>query len=340
MNLPDHVCDPSRQPRLSRRHLLALPLALTALARATSAQAQAVAFARPITIINPFPPGTITDTVSRILGQPMSQTLGTPIVVDAKPGASGAIAAQYVAHAPADGTTLLIGSSTVFTINPHLVKKLPYRPNEDFVPVATILSVPTVLVARPDFPADNLRDFVRLARQSPGKFSYASFGSGTSAHLIMEHLKHEAGIDLLHVPYKNGSTAAAALIGGEVNVGFDSLFSAIPRAKSGQIKILGVMQSQRASAVPDIMSTTDAGYPQVGYRAWLALFAPAATPVATLDTIAAAMRQAASMPDIQKRFADLGTEPMNLDRPAFLQHLRAESAQMESIIRLAKIEQG
>jgi tripartite-type tricarboxylate transporter receptor subunit TctC len=322
---------------ISRRHILVAPFALAGLGKAT---AQTGVFSRPITIINPFPPGTITDTVSRILGQPMSQMLGTPVVVDSKPGASGAIAAQYVMRAVPDGRTLLIGSSTVFTINPHLVKKPPYKPFEDFVPVATILSVPTVLVARPDFPADNLRDFIRLARQSPGKFSYASFGNGTSAHLIMEHLKHEAGLDVLHVPYKNGSTAATALIGGEVNVGFDSLFSAIPRAKSGQVKILGVMQAQRASAVPEIMSTTDAGYPQVGYMAWLALFAPAATPVATLDAIAAAVRRAASQPDIQGRFAELGTEPMSLDRPTFLQHLRKESAQMESIIRLAKIEQG
>ena len=123
-------------------------------------------------------------------------------------------------------------------------------------------------------------------------------------------------------------------------MGFDSLFSAIPRAKSGQVKILGVMQGQRASAVPEIMSTSDAGYPQVGYTAWLALFAPSATPVATRDVISSAVRKAASQVDIQKRFAELGTEPMNLDRPAFLQHLRTESAQMESIIRMAKIEQG
>ena len=124
----------------------------------------------------------------------------------------------------------------------------------------------------------------------------------------MERLKHEAGIDVLHAPYKNGSTAATALIGGEVNVDFDSLFSAISRAKSGQVKILGVMQGQRASAVPDIMSTSDAGYPKVGYMAWLALFAPSATPVTTLDVIASAVRQVASQADIQKRFAELGTE--------------------------------
>ena len=323
-------------PRPGRRQLLG---AAAALAACWQLPARAQAFpSRPITVINPFAAGGITDLMARLLSPRLTAQLGQPIVVDSKPGAGAAIGAVYVARSAPDGHTLLLGSSTAFTINPHLNAKLPYDPFRDFVPVSSVLSVPNVLVAKPGFAAHNLSEFIALAKDKPGKLTYGSYGNGTSTHLIMEHLKHEAGIDVLHVPYKNGSTAVMALLGGEVDVSFDSLYGAMPRIKAGQVMPLAMMQPERSPGLPNVMSTTDAGYGKVGYTAWLAFFVPAATPPAVVQALSAAVRSAVEAPEVRAKLAEMGCDPLLLSNETFGRMLRAESEQMRSIITLAKIK--
>lgn len=319
-----------------RRVLLGLPLMGVLSAGRTHAQGAWMP-ARPVTIVSPFPPGNISDHVARAVQQKLAASLGQAVVVEYKPGAGSVLAFGHVARSAADGSTILLGSSTGFTISPHLQAKLPYEPFRDFVPLASVLAVPSLLVALPKLPARDLSELIDLARRKPGALSYASYGVGTSPHLIIEQLKHAVKIDLLHVPYKGGTASMQALLAGEVDVSFESLSSALPRIQSGQVKALAVMQPERTALLPDLMSIGDAGYPGVGFPPWLGLFAPAGTPAHIVQALSKGIRAAVNDPENRARFTQLGTEPMDLEPAVFAQFLRRESDQMAAIIKAANI---
>ena len=233
---------------------------------------------RPIRIVVPYPAGGGIDVISRVAGQRLSQRLGQPVLIDNRPGGGTILAAEQVAKAAPDGYTLMITTDSTITINPHLYAKLPYDPVRDFVPVTQLLLLNQLLLANPSVPAGNLKELIAYAKANPGKLNYASYGSGSQPHLAMETLKNQAGIDIVHVPYKGIPQAVPAAIAGEVQLTFSGAASSQAHIKSGRLKALAVGGKNRLALMPEIPTFAEAGFPDVPANAWFGLFAPAGTP--------------------------------------------------------------
>jgi tripartite-type tricarboxylate transporter receptor subunit TctC len=232
-------------------------------AMAPRANAQAPAFpARTITLVCPLAPGSSIDVIARVYATRASALLGVPVIVDNKPGAGGAIAAGLVMRAPADGNTLLIASNT-YIVAPHVYRKSEYDPLVTFTPVTGLFTTGIVLSARPDFPARSLGEFIALAKANPGKYTYSTWGVGTSAHLQMELLRMRTGIDVLHVPYKSGPEASQATMSGLTDLGFDTVFGVAPRLKAGQLRALTVFAPRRATVLPEVPTNVEQGIPDI-----------------------------------------------------------------------------
>ncbi|MEQ1516605.1 MAG: tripartite tricarboxylate transporter substrate binding protein, partial [Usitatibacteraceae bacterium] len=238
---------------------------------------------RPVKIVLGFPPGQATDTVARAIAQKLTESLGQIFIVENKPGASGSIGTDFVAKSAPDGYTLVMGSSGVLAVNPSLFSKLPYDPVRDFAPITVVVSVPLFMIANPNFPPNNIKELVAYAKANPGKIAYASSGSGITNHLAMELFKSVAGIDMLHVPYKGGPPAVTDLIGGQVQVMFETGPGALPHVKSGKLKAIAVSSLKRSAAMPSLPTVAESGYPGFESIAWIAISAPAGT---TKDIIA------------------------------------------------------
>lgn len=234
--------------------------------------------ARPIRLICPFPPGGAADMTARMLAQRFSDQLREQVVVDNRSGAAGVIGVQIAAKSPADGHTLLLASSSNFTFGPAVEAKLPYDPARDLMPVALAVIVPNVLTAHPGLPAHSIGDLIRLAKESPGRISYASPGSGTTSHLIGVLFERAARIQLLHVPYKGGGPALVDLMGGHVQLLFGGISTSLPLIKSGKLLGLGVTTMKRSQAAPEIPTIAESGLPGFEVIQWFGLAAPVATP--------------------------------------------------------------
>ena len=287
-------------PCLSRFALGAL------FAMVTSAALAQTYPARPIRLILPFPPGGATDVIGRVVGQPLSARLGQPVVVENRPGSNGNIAAETVARARPDGYTLLLGSDSLFGINPHLYAKMPIDPHKELVPVATLVSNQLVLAINPAvMPVNDLREFAALAR-NPGKtLFYASIGNGSQHHLAMEMLKQYAGISLTHVPYKGGGPAAIALMSGEVGAMFGG-GSVVPLVKQGKMRALAVSSTKRSAALPGL-PTIGEFYPGYEVNIWQGLMAPVGTPEAIVSKLRADVNAVLAQPEVGERLANSGS---------------------------------
>lgn len=293
--------------------------------------------ARPIRIVVPFGAGGVNDIVARALAERLKPHLGIAPIVENKPGAGSVLGANLVAHGPADAYTLLMGANTAFTVNPNLQKNLPYDVQRDFVPVSALFSVPIVLLARPDFAADRIDELVALAKRSPGSLSYASFGQGSSSHLVMEWLKTRAGIDIVHVPYNGGPAATQALLAGQVPLAFDALTGALPQLRAGKVKAIALMQGRPSAAAPELPTMAGSRHADIELVAWAGLFAPAATPADRLDRLRRAIAEALRSPDFVTRLAEFGADP-DLATPAELAaRIRSESARIARIVADAHI---
>jgi tripartite-type tricarboxylate transporter receptor subunit TctC len=256
---------------------------LAALLLAFSAVGAAPALAqtypsKPIRIVVPYPAGGGIDVISRVIGERLGRSLGQPVLVDNKPGAGTLLAAEYVAHAPADGYTLMVTTDSTLTINQHLYAKLPYDPVKDFAPITQLVLLNQLLLANPAVPANNLKELIAYAKANPGKLNYASYGSGSQPHLAMETLKAQAGIDIVHVPYKGIPQAVPAALAGEVQLTFSGAASSQAFIKAGKLKALAVGGKTRMPLLPDVPTFTESGFPDVPSNAWFGLFAPAGTP--------------------------------------------------------------
>lgn len=241
--------------------------------------AQAAAYPnKPIRIVVPYPPGGGIDTMSRVIGNQLSQRWGQPVIVDNKPGAGTIVAAENVAKSAPDGYTLMITTDATVTINQHLYAKLPYDPVKDFVPVMQLVFLNQLLLAHPSVQASNVKELIAQAKANPGKLNYASYGSGSQPHLAMEILKSQAGIDIVHVPYKGIPQAVPAAIAGEVQLTFSGAASSIAHLKSGRLKALAIGGKARLGLVPDVPTFAEQGFPDIPSNAWFGLFAPAGTP--------------------------------------------------------------
>ena len=292
---------------------------------------------KPIRAVVPFAAGSATDQIGRAFAEKMSQTLGQPVVVDNKPGASGMLGADIVAKAPADGYTILIGTNSTNAALKFLMKKLPYDQDTAFAPVAYIGSVPLMVAVNNDFPAKTLKEFVDQARAKPGQVSFAY--ASTSQQVSSEMLSSMAGIKMNAIPYKSGPNAMTDLIGGQVNMFTADFAVTVPQYKAGKIRGLAVTSSKRVAVVPELPTVNEAlGLKDYELIAYFAVFAPAGTPADVIAKLNQAVNAAANSKDIQDKFAPNGFSVEPGTPEALAQRNRTETAKWEKAIREAKIE--
>jgi tripartite-type tricarboxylate transporter receptor subunit TctC len=314
-----------------RRDLLRAAVFTPLASMAPRAMAQAPAFpAKTITLVCPLGAGSSIDVIARIYATKASALLGVPVIVDNKPGAGGAIAAGLVMRAPADGHTLLIASNT-YIVAPHVYRKSEYDPLVTFTPVTGLFTTGIVMSARPDFPARTLGEFIALAKANPGKYTYSTWGVGTSAHLQMELLRMRAGIEVLHVPYKSGPEASQATMSGQTDLGFDTVFGVAPRLKAGQLRALTVFAPQRAVVLPDVATNVEQGIPGIEQLGFCGLVGLAGMPRDAIDKLVNASRQVVADPDYAKRIQAFGAEPFMVTPEQLHKFLREEVAKVREV---------
>jgi tripartite-type tricarboxylate transporter receptor subunit TctC len=292
---------------------------------------------KPIKFIVPAAPAGIGDILPRLFGQKLAEA-GNPatIVVENRPGAAGVIAMESVATAPPDGYTLIMGNHAGLAILPHLAKSLPYDPFKSYAPVILLVTVPNILVMHPSIPAHTLKEFIAYAKANPGKLSYASQGAGASGHVAGELLKLNAGLDIVHVPYKGAAPAAQDLAAGHVTMMFDVVSLALPSIKAGRVRALGVAAKQRVASLPDVPTMAEQGMPiEVG--AWFGMLAPTGTPRTAIDWINREATKVFSVPDTRDRFVKQGAAVPLGTPESFAQFIQTESARYGDIIKRAHI---
>lgn len=291
---------------------------------------------KTITVIHGFAPGGGADILLRIVTAKLSEALGQPVVIDYRAGAGGNIGFATVARARPDGYTLLMGTPGL-AINPSLYSNLGFDPQKDFVPLSLIGSVPTVLVIHPSVPASSVQELVALAKAKPGKLNYASSGIGTSLHLAAELFKISAGIDVVHVPYKGGLQAVTDVLGGQVEMMFNVLPSALPHIKAGKLRALAVTGKTRSAALPEAPTMIEAGVR--GYTAvtWNGLLAPAGTPKDIVTKLNAAIVKVMSAPDMKEKLAAIGQDPLWSTPEEFAGFLREEAEKWSRVVKAAGI---
>ncbi len=308
--------------------------ALFACATAVSAQSWP---SKPVRIMVGAGAGGGTDIIARMLAEKYQTALGQPFVVENKPGASNTIAADLTARATPDGTTLLLATNTGQAIAPHLIK-LGFDTNKDLIPVALIVVVPNVLIVSPGVPAGNVRDLIALIKAKPEAYAYGSSGMGSTQHLAGEAFNLAAGTKAVHVPYKGSSQALADLVGGQIQLDFDTTSSAMAFIKSGKVKPLAVMSAKRSPELPDVPTMAEAGLPGVEMTTWYGLFVTAGTPKAVVDRLYAETMKALQLPDVQKRLLGLGGEPGTLTQEQFGAMVRADYDRFGKLIKDANVK--
>ena len=315
-----------------------LPLlraALLALGIVAASAAQAAYPDKPIRLVVGFPAGQATDVIARIFARKLQDTLGQPVFVDNKAGAAGIIGSEMVAKSPADGYTLLVGSSGTMAINPSLYSKLPYHPLKDFAPVSILAVVPLFLAVNPQFPAQNAADLVKLAKEKPGKINYGSAGSGVTSHLTMELFKHAQGIDMTHVPYKGSPAAVTDLIGGQVSVMFDTGPALLPHMRSGKVRVLAVASKSRNAAAPDVPTLAEAGLGNFEAPAWVGLAAPKGTPNEVIDALQKALAAWREAPEVRELLNGVGAEPATMSAAEFTKFIQSEMDKWAVAVKLS-----
>lgn len=294
---------------------------------------------KPISLIVPFSPGGGTDILSRMLAPKLAEKLGTSVVVENRPGAAGAIAAQHVARSAPDGRTLLVGSTSEIGVNPSLYPKLPYDVARDFAPVAALADTPMVLVVNPASPIKTAQDLVTRAKASPGQLLFASAGVGSGAHLAAELFFHVTGTKLSHVPYKGVGPAMAEIVGTQKDMMiFTTLPSSTSFARSGQLRVVAVSSKERMAIVPDIPTFIESGVPGYEVYYWYGLIAPSATPIDTRRRIHAAVTEILQQPDTLASLSRQGLQPTVRTAEEFDAFIKADMARWAVVVKAADIK--
>lgn len=323
---------------LRRSRFLSCLLAGCALAVSANTFSQAAYPDRPIKLLIPFAPGGATDVLGRLLATALGEKLGQPVVVDNKPGASTIVAASFVANAPPDGYTLLLGASSTLTLNPAIRPSLPYDPLRSFTPLGLVADMSLVLVANSSTPGTSLQDIVAQAKAAPDKFSYGSFGTGSSVHFGGEMLKSAAGIRMVHVPFNGSAPSLMALMGGQTQVAVDTVVAASPQIKAGKIKPIAVLSAQRAPILPQVPTVAESGYPGFDMGTWFALLAPAGLPGPVQQKLEKALADIMATPDMKKKLVDLGLTPAYGSGAAVKARVEKELPQMRAVAARAGIK--
>jgi tripartite-type tricarboxylate transporter receptor subunit TctC len=323
---------------MSLRHLAAVAAAL-ALAAPFPVLAQKGYPAKPIRLIVAFPAGGSTDIIGRIIGQRLSQSLGQQVIIDNRGGAGGTIGTEIAARANPDGYTLTMGTTSTHVIAPAAYSRLKYDPVKDFTPITLVASTPYLLVVNPGVKANNLKEFVALAKSQPGKLNYASAGSGSTTHLAMEMLKSAAGLDIVHVPYNGNGPAGAAVLGGQVQALFGSMPAVLPQAKAGKLRALAVGTSKRSPALPDTPTVAESGYPGFEVSLWLGFFAPRGTPIDIIHRLHTELVKIVLSPEMKEQLEKNGAEPAHNASAYDLERLvKNEIPKYKKIIQAANIK--
>jgi tripartite-type tricarboxylate transporter receptor subunit TctC len=292
--------------------------------------------AKPITLIVPFPPGGSSDALARSITTPLSQTLGQPVVVESKPGAGATVGADYVAKAKPDGYTLLMGA-VHHTIATSVYKKLPYDFEKSFTPITTVALVPNVLVVNANSSATDVKSLIALAKAAPGKLSYGSNGNGTVQHLIGTQFSSAAGVELLHVPYKGSAPLTTDLLGGQVDMSFDTLTPLVQHIKAGKLRALAVTTAKRSSTLPDVPTLAEAGMKDFNQGTWFGILAPAGTPKEVVAKLNAEMVKIIQSPEFKKRMEEIGAEPVG-DSPAQMAaQIKDDTVKYARLVKDAKV---
>ncbi len=293
--------------------------------------------AKPVQLVVPFPPGGAVDIVGRTISKKLGDRLGQPIVVENKAGAGTVVGAAYVANAPADGYTLLISSGSTFTVNPALNAKLPYDPVKSYEPIGLVARVPLILLAHRDVPVNNLRQLIAAVQRTPDKFSYGSFGNGTTGHFAAELAWSATGIKLLHVPYRGSAPAMADLMGGQIPFTIDTVAAALPQLKAGKIKAIAVTGATRATQLPDVPTVAEGGFPGFSADSWLAVVAPRGLPAEAKAKLHKALADTLADAEVRSKLLAAGLEPSYASGDAVLAQIEDELPRMRAIAQRAQI---
>jgi tripartite-type tricarboxylate transporter receptor subunit TctC len=311
------------------KHQIAFAAALTCAAALVQAQDYPV---KQVRLVLPFPPGGGSDIIARVVAQKLTGSLGQPVIVDNRAGASGNIAAEIVAKSPADGYTLLFGNSSL-SISPAVFQKLNYDPVKDLVPISMASSYPFALAVHPSLPVRSVKGLVALAKSKPDALAYASAGGGTMSHMAMELLRLRTGIQVQHLPYKGAAPASVSLLSGETQVAFLVMPVAAVQIKAGKLRGLGVAASQRSAAAPDVPTMQEAGVKDNVALQWNGFFAPGRTPSAVLDRLHREVAKAVHLPDVMQRFEAEGATPSGSSPAEFAAFFRSEAEKWAEVAK-------
>ncbi len=294
--------------------------------------------AKPIRLVVPFAPGGTSSIVARAVGAEMEKGLGQPIIIDNKPGGGGNVAMQEVANAEPDGYTLIIGHLGTLAVNPFMFEKLPFDTNRDFAAVSLLAKVPNIFVVHADVAAKNLREFVALVKQQPGKLFYGSAGNGSAGHLAIEYLKLVAGIDIVHVPYKGTGPNLIDLLAARTQATSAGTPPLMPHVKAGKLRVIAVGSPQRLSVLPDVGTVAEQGYPGFETTQWYGLNAPGKTPAAIIKRLADEAAKAARHPSVAERFAVDDAEGIGSTPQEYAAFIASEQARWGDVVRKAGIK--
>ena len=319
------------------RGIAAIVAATFGVLGAATAQAQSGPWpSKPVRILVGASPGGGTDIIARMLAEKYQNAFGQPFVVENRPGAANTIASDVTAKSPPDGYTLLVGTNTAQAIAPHIMK-LAFDPLKDLAPIALIVVVPNVVAVAPTVPAKTIPELVTLIKAKPGEYSCGSSGIGSTQHLACEAFALATGTKIVHVPYKGSSQALTDLVGGQIQLDFDTTSSAMSFIKSGKIKALAVMTPKRSSELPDVPTLAEAGVPNVEMSTWYGLFTTAGVPREIVAKLHAETMKILSMPDVRKRLEGLAGEPGTLTAEQFAAMARADHERSGKLVRDANI---
>lgn len=289
---------------------------------------------RPVTLVNPFAAASAVDVVARLVAQRMTQNLNRSILVENRTGASGNIGTEYAAKAKPDGYTFLIGSPGSMAINPYLFKKLPYDAEKDFVAVTTLVSFPQVVIVNPKLPVNTLAELIAYVKANPGKTNHASSGTGSTAHLVMELIKADAGLQITHIPFRGGSPATQAVIAGDVQMAVEGLPSLPAHLKAGTVRAVAVTSAARAPSLPNVAAVSET-IKDFDASAWIILFAPTGTPAAIIDRLAQEASKALQDPEVKAKLADMGASTVGGTPAQTAAYHRKEMAKFKRAVEIS-----
>lgn len=294
--------------------------------------------AHPIKLVSPWPPGGSNDTFCRLIASRLNQALGQPVIVENRPGATGTLGVGQVARAPADGYTIVMGSSPTHATAAAIYPTLSYDPVRDFAPITMVGTVSNVLVVHPSVPARTVQELIALARQSPGQLTFASAGNGSSQHLSGEMFKVMTGVDMLHVPYKGAAPAISDILAGHVKMGFHNMPDVVPHLKSGGLRAIAVTAAKRAATLPDVPTIAESGVPGYAAEVWFGVFAPAGTPRPIIERLHAEISRTLTDPEIKGRLDALGNEVSGIGTDAFAAYVKTEVTRWADIVAKAGVK--